>query len=314
MQKVTDVTSTCTDLPAFNETLLKDLYRQMVFVRAVEETLLALFSEGLLRGTIHTCLGQEGTAVGVVAALDRGRDLICSNHRGHGHYLAYCGDATGLIAEIMGRADGICGGLGGSQHLHRDNFYANGILGGMAPVAVGMALAEKWRDSGAVATVFLGDGAMAEGVVGEAMNLAALWQVPILFAVEHNGIAQSTPSHLTQAGDLARRGDAFGIPTRTVDGNDVLAVHAAASHLVTSIRGGSGPQILLMHTYRLGPHSKGDDLRSRAEIAAHEQTQPITRARQMLPVDWCETTEATVAAEVSAIAATLRQPVAGAVS
>ena len=120
-----------------------DLYRTALTIRRVEETLLRLHGEGAIAGTVHTCIGQEACAAGVVSALDRDRDVIWSNHRGHGHYLAYCDDVDGLIAEVLGRETGVCRGIGGSQHLHRDNFYSNGILGGTAPCAVGSALAEK---------------------------------------------------------------------------------------------------------------------------------------------------------------------------
>jgi len=137
-----------------------------------------------------------------VGALDRSRDLIFSNHRCHGHYLIYSDDAEGLIAEIMGRATGVCGGRGGSQHLCARGFFSNGVQGGIVPVATGMALAEKMRGSGAVTVVFLGDGTLGEGAVYEALNLAALWELPVLFVVEHNQWAQSTPTASTIAGDV----------------------------------------------------------------------------------------------------------------
>ncbi|HMJ24673.1 MAG TPA: thiamine pyrophosphate-dependent enzyme, partial [Pyrinomonadaceae bacterium] len=165
---------------------LKMFFQQMLTVRIVEERLLRLFSEGLLHGTVHTCLGQEGCAVGVVSALNAERDVVFSNHRGHGHFLAYCDDVDGLIAELMGRRTGVCAGVGGSQHLHQKNFYSNGILGGIVPVATGMALAEKAKESDSIVIVFLGDGAFGEGVVYEAFNIAALWDLPILFVVELN--------------------------------------------------------------------------------------------------------------------------------
>lgn len=172
---------------------LADLYEQMLRIRRFEELLLQLFSQGRLRGTVHTCLGQEAIAVGLVGALDPTRDTVSSNHRGHGHFLAFQPDLRGLLAEILGRAAGVCQGLGGSQHLHVPNFYSNGILGGMAPVTAGMALAQKLDGRHGVSVVFSGDGAMAEGVVYEALNMAALWRLPLLLAVEHNGMAQSTP-------------------------------------------------------------------------------------------------------------------------
>ncbi len=287
---------------------LESLFRTMVEIRAVETALLDLFAAGRLRGTVHTCLGQEAIAAGVVGALDLARDAVCSNHRGHGHYLAYSGDARGLIAEIMGRPDGVCGGVGGSQHLHRGNFYANGILGGMSPVAAGIALAEKTMGSGAVTVVFHGDGAMAEGATHETMNVAALWRLPLLIAVEANGVAQSTPIACEAAGDFVLRGRALGIPSVRIDGNDVLAVDDTARRLVDEIRAGAGPRLMVCDTYRLGPHSKGDDDRDPAEIAAARRRCPIARARARLDGAWCDATEARAAAGIATIVAELIQP------
>jgi TPP-dependent pyruvate/acetoin dehydrogenase alpha subunit len=170
----------------------------------------------------------------------------------------------------MGLQDGVCGGIGGSQHLQRDNFYSNGILGGMAPVAAGMAMAEKTRDTGAIVTVFHGDGAMSEGTIHETLNIASLWKLPLLFAIESNKYAQSTPIDLELSGSIAHRAAAFDIPATEVDGNDVLMVHEAASQVISAIRAGDGPQMLVLDTYRLGPHSKGDmiAIRSRLKVIA----------------------------------------------
>jgi len=255
--------------------LSADLFRQMLTIRMTEETLLDLFSRGELRGTIHTCVGQEACAAGVAGALEPARDVVCSNHRGHGHYLAFTGDVEGLLAEVMGKREGVCGGIGGSQHLHRKNFYSNGILAGMVPVAAGMALAEKNLGTGAVVAVFLGDGAFGEGVVYETLNLAALWKLPLLFAVESNGYAQSTPTHLEHAGVLSTRCASAEIPLADVDGNDAIGVRAAAREAVAAIRAGGGPRLLFLRTYRLGPHSKGDDPRDPAEIEAHRKNDPL---------------------------------------
>lgn len=286
-------------------------YRTMKVIASVEQTLLDLFSKGLLSGTVHTCLGQEATAAGVVGALDLARDIVFSNHRCHGHYLAYCGDVEGLIAEVMGRATGTCAGIGGSQHLQRDNFYSNGILGGIVPVATGMALAEKSKGSGAIACVFIGDGAMAEGAVYESFNMAALWSLPILFVVEDNGYAQSTPKRLEQAGELRNRGQGWNIPTLCADGRDVMAVHSAAKQATAAIRTGQGPRILYLETYRLAPHSKGDDFRDRAEIEAARARQPLVRLRDHIGEEWCDSCDAEIAAQIAAAVQTcLKAPVA----
>lgn len=261
---------------------LDNCYRQMVLIRTVETTLLDMFSKGLLNGTVHTCIGQEACAVGVVAAIDNRRDILFSNHRGHGHYLAYCGDVKGLVAEIMGRDEGICGGVGGSQHIQYMNFYTNGIQGAGAPIVVGMALAEKRKQSGAISIIFLGDGTFGEGALYEAMNIASLWSVPTLFVVEHNRYAQSTPFQLQHAGDIARRSQPFDIPMVRADGMSVDAVHQAAASQIAEIRAGSGPRMLLLDTYRFAPHSKGDDFRSPDEIASQRERDPLGQCEQRI--------------------------------
>ena len=293
------------EIAGTDEDRLAALYVQMMRIRHVERRLLDLFAQGRLRGTVHTCLGQEAIAAGVVSALDPEIDSVCSNHRGHGHYLAYCNDVRGLIAEIMGHPDGVCGGLGGSQHLQIGNFYSNGILGGMSPVATGIAMAEAEKGSAGVAVVFHGDGAMGEGAIYEAMNIAALWNLPVLWAIEANRWAQSTPIEMEQAGDLARRAEAFGVASQTVDGNDVLAVADAASGAVAAMRAGDGPRLLFLETYRLGPHSKGDDDRDPAEIERHWANDPIARAAAGLSPAFCAETEATLDTEIDAIVAEL---------
>ncbi|HJW53758.1 MAG TPA: thiamine pyrophosphate-dependent dehydrogenase E1 component subunit alpha [Burkholderiaceae bacterium] len=264
---------------------LADLYRKMVLIRSFEETLLRLFSLGHLRGTVHTCLGQEACAVGVVGALDPARDTVCSNHRGHGHFLAFHDDMKGILAEVLGLESGICGGKGGSQHLHVGNFYSNGILGGMVPVAAGMALAQKRAGERGISVVFAGDGAMSEGVIYEALNMAALWKLPLLLVIEHNQIAQSTPWTLEHGSPIEDRPASFGVPTETVDGNNVRMVRNLAEKTVADMRDDPGPRCLLLQTYRLGPHSKGDDNRNPAEIADHRTKDPLIRAEAELAAD-----------------------------
>jgi TPP-dependent pyruvate/acetoin dehydrogenase alpha subunit len=192
-------------------------YRQMAQIRATEERFFELYAQGLMSGTVHTSIGQEACAVGVVNALDRSKDVIFSNHRAHGHYLAYADDVEGLVAELLGRATGVVGGIGGTQHLHIGNLYTNGIQGGIAPNAVGAALAEKLRGADAIVAVFLGDGTMGQGTVYESLNLAALWSLPLLFVLEDNQYAQSTHKRLEHAGDLSARPAAFGIPVTVIE-------------------------------------------------------------------------------------------------
>jgi TPP-dependent pyruvate/acetoin dehydrogenase alpha subunit len=257
-----------------------EFYRQMYTIRRLEETLLALYSQGALFGTIHTCIGQEACAVGVVNALDRQRDIVWSNHRSHGHFIAYCDAVEALIAEIMGKATGVCGGVGGTQHLHYRNFYSNGILGGTVPCAVGTALAEKLKGSDAITVVFMGDGAFGEGVVYESLNMAALWSAPVLFVLEDNGYAQSTPRRLEHAGELTARPAAFGVECVEVEARSVEAVYEAALHAVGVVRGEQRPYCLALDTYRLVPHSKGDDTRPQAEIEFYRQRDPLTLMRR----------------------------------
>ena len=251
------------------------LFREMVLIRTVEEKLLELFSKGRLRGTVHTCIGQEACAVGVINALDKEKDIICSNHRGHGHFISYCNNYEKLILEIMGNETGICNGVGGSQHLHLKNFYSNGILGGMVPVTVGMALAEKTKETKSIGVVFIGDGAMAEGIVFESFNIASLWKIPVLFVVEHNQYAQSTPTCKEHSGDLSTRATTFGIKVTKQDGNCLTGVFEVTKKIVSEIRMNNEPQLLFLETYRLASHSKGDDLRDIDEIEVNKLRDPI---------------------------------------
>jgi TPP-dependent pyruvate/acetoin dehydrogenase alpha subunit len=242
------------------------LYRSLYRIRRFEEIVLEEFPRGRFSGTTHTYLGQEANAVGVL--FNRApEDIVVSNHRGHGHFLAYGGDARALFAELMGKSTGVCGGRGGSQHLHWRNFYANGVLGGTVPLATGMALAEKKKNSGSVVVLFLGDGALGEGVVYESLNMASLWKVPILYVLENNRIAQTTPVDRHLAGQIAARFKAFGIPANELDSSDVLEILPAARASLEEVRGNAAPKALVLHTFRFGPHSKGDDTRSLEEIA-----------------------------------------------
>jgi TPP-dependent pyruvate/acetoin dehydrogenase alpha subunit len=247
----------------------------MYLIRRFEETVLENFSKGVFSGTTHTYLGQEANAAGVLNHL-LPDDIVVSNHRCHGHFLAYGGEPRALFGELMGKASGVCGGRGGSQHLHWRNFYSNGILGGMLPVATGMALAEKFRGNPAVVVAFLGDGALGEGVAYESFNMAALWSAPVLFVVEHNQIAQTTPSALALAGSIPARFAAFSIPVTELDSSDVVEISQTAGDLLRSTRETSSPHALILHTCRFGPHSKGDDTRPPEEIARmRSQRDPV---------------------------------------
>jgi TPP-dependent pyruvate/acetoin dehydrogenase alpha subunit len=202
-------------------------------------------------------------------------DHLFSNHRCHGHFLAWTGDAFGLLAEIMGKPAGLCAGIGGSQHICAPGFKSNGVQGGIVPAAAGIAWAEQLKGSDRLSVVFLGDGTLGEGVVYETLNLTALWQLPLLLVVEDNGWSQSTPSRLNLAGDIAARFTAFGLPVVEVETTDVLEVDAAAGEVVSGCRERHGPGVLLIHTYRLCHHSKNDDNRPVEEVHARWRYDPV---------------------------------------
>lgn len=247
------------------------LYRTMLLIRRFEERALAEFSTGKLFGTTHAYIGQEADAAAIFSLLDPG-DVIFSNHRCHGHFLAYgelCQEpdaAYRLSAELMGKATGLVGGRGGSQHIHWRNFYSNGIQGGIVPVATGMALAEKAKNTGQIAIVFIGDGTLGEGVLYESLNIASLWKLPVLYVVENNHYAQTTPVNLGVAGSIPARFQAFGIETCEAASSDVLAIQPIAREAIDRARSGL-PSALILHTHRFSAHSKGDDPRDPAAIA-----------------------------------------------
>ncbi|HLP16758.1 MAG TPA: thiamine pyrophosphate-dependent dehydrogenase E1 component subunit alpha [Bacteroidota bacterium] len=263
------------------------LYEMMYTIRAFEHSLLEMFGAGVLAGTTHTCLGQEATAAGILSAIDRKRDCVVTNHRNHGHFLAYCGELERLYLEVMGRPEGICAGRGGSQHLHFHNYYSNGVQGGIVPFAVGIALAEKNKRSGAVTIVFLGDGTLGEGAVYEAFNCASLWGAPVLFVIEDNGYAQSTPRRLGVSGSIRARAEAFDIPVDELHACslDPCAVLQSASGAIDRARVNVKPQCIVLHNYRLGPHSKGDDQRDASEVKRAWEHDPLAAARARLALE-----------------------------
>jgi TPP-dependent pyruvate/acetoin dehydrogenase alpha subunit len=252
----------------------RELYRQMQRIRRFEETVLDAFPRGQFYGTTHTYVGQEANAVGILAGIEDG-DVVVSNHRCHGHFLAYGGSMHALAAELMGRQTGVCGGRSGSQHIQWRDFYANGILGGTLPLAVGMSLAEKSAGSGRIVIAFLGDGTLGEGVTYESLNMAALWNLPIMFVLEDNRYAQSTPVTLNLAGEMAARFVAFGIPHSEADTTDVQEIRSIGERAFSHVRTGGGPYAIILHTYRFSPHSKGDDTRNPLEVARFRERDPL---------------------------------------
>lgn len=246
----------------------------MLLIRRFEERALAEFSTGKLFGTTHAYIGQEADAAAIFSASDAG-DVVFSSHRCHGHFLAYGGDPYRLAAELMGKATGLVGGRGGSQHIHWRNFYSNGIQGGIVPVAAGTAYAEKMQKSGKISIVFIGDGTLGEGALYESLNIASLWQIPILFVLENNHYAQTTPIELGVSGSICGRFSAFNIKAWELDSTDVLEIRAGAVDALDYVRGQSLPAALVLNTYRFAAHSKGDDVRDRAEIARAKEKDPL---------------------------------------
>jgi TPP-dependent pyruvate/acetoin dehydrogenase alpha subunit len=235
-------------------------------IRHFEQALLDLFAQGHIKGTVHTCLGQEYIPV-ALAPLLRG-DFVFSNHRGHGHYLALYRDPAGLLAEILGREGAVCRGVGGSQHVYREEgFLTTGVQGESLPVAVGVALQLRRAEPGRLAVVFTGDGTWGEGSVYEALNMARLWSVPLLVVVEHNGIAQSTPTDRQMAGTIGGRAAAFDVPHKRFESADAAHLRSIARPLIERLRVEPGPMVLEFSTVRLGPHSKGDDTRDESQLS-----------------------------------------------
>lgn len=259
-----------------------ELFLFGLLVRETEKLILELFSRGLVSGTTHTCLGQELCQMSVVRALSHPDDYVLSNHRNHGHFMTYSGDFVGLVAEIMGRQGGVCGGYGGSQHIAFRNFHSNGVQAGMTGISVGLAAAIKSRGSAGVVAVVVGDGTLGEGLLYESMNLASIWKVPVLFVVEHNGIAQTTYTRDTIGGDIILRGQAFGLSTWRVSDRDENFM-TDVEQVVAAVRESGHPGMLVIDTGRLGPHSKGDDLRDPAELAGLVSGDPLMALAARLP-------------------------------
>jgi 2-oxoisovalerate dehydrogenase E1 component len=249
-----------------NHRILKEALR----IRKVEEKFLELFSLGKLNGTVHTCVGQEFSALAFAGQLKK-KDFVFSNHRCHGHYIAFTGDVRGLLAELLGKASGTCGGIGSSQHLCHKNFFSNGIQGGIVPVAAGYALGNKLRHNDAIGVVYIGDGTLGEGALYETMNIISKWEIPLLIVCENNYYAQSTPQHINLAGDILARARAFGIRTGHGDTWSPETLMERAQEAIDYVRNETKPCFFLVETYRLNAHSKGDDDRDPADVARYRE-------------------------------------------
>jgi TPP-dependent pyruvate/acetoin dehydrogenase alpha subunit len=254
-------------------TELLRMYRQMVTIRLFEKQVNDLYTRALMPGLAHLYSGEEAVAVGICEALRRD-DYITSTHRGHGHCLAKGAAPDRMFAELLGKEAGYCRGKGGSMHIAdpaSGNLGANGIVGGSAGIATGAAFSAKYLGTKQVAVCFFGEGALGQGLLYETMNLARLWDLPVIYVCENNLYNEYTHFSETTAGDILARPAAFGIPAEAVDGQDVRAVHATARRVVEQARSGTGPAFLLCNTYRYHGHHVGDVSREYYRAKEEEQ-------------------------------------------
>ena len=267
--------------------LCVDMLREMYVIRFFEEMVDDLFARGLVHGTMHLSVGQEASAVGSISALNH-HDYILSTHRGHGHCIAKGADLNLMMAEFLGKETGYCRGRGGSMHIadmEGRNLGANGVVGGGIPLAVGVGLTLQMRRTDEIVMGFFGDGAANQGSFHEALNMAAIWSLPVVYVCENNqyGMSMST-TRAFKIEHIAQRAASYGMPGVTVDGNDVLAVHDAASEAVSRARAGDGPTLMECLTYRWKGHSKSDQelYRTKEEIETWKNRDPIRRFRGLL--------------------------------
>jgi pyruvate dehydrogenase E1 component alpha subunit len=283
-------------------------YRQMLKIRLFEEEVNQLYLSAKMPGLAHLYIGEEAVAVGVCEALRR-YDYITSTHRGHGHCISKGAAPDKMFAELLGKESGYCRGKGGSMHIadqDTGNLGANAIVAGSAGIATGAAMSAKMRRSDQVAVCFFGDGALGQGLLYEAMNMASLWKLPVIYVCENNQYNEYTHYRETTAGELIARAQAFGMRAETIDGQDVKAVHAAALDAVENARRGDGPSFLLCSTYRFHGHHVGDIDRAYYRSKAEEEEWRTQRDPITLLADWLQKNKmadtkalATIAQELS---------------
>ncbi len=274
--------------PKLGNAELKGLLHTMLVIRAFETRTTDLFKEGVIKGTAHSSVGQEAVAAGACYRLLRS-DFVATHHRGHGHCIAKGADVNGMMAELFGRRDGICGGLGGSMHvadIRLNIIGANGIVGASMGIGLGAALSAKQRHSTDVGIAIFGDGGANEGIFHEALNMAAIWKLPLVFLCENNQYALSSPfSEMTAGGSVSARAVGYGVPGETIDGNDVVAVYAAVDEAIARARAGEGPTVVEAITYRHGDHSMRANLpgyREDEEVERWKTRDPIARCAKLL--------------------------------
>jgi pyruvate dehydrogenase E1 component alpha subunit len=268
------------------------MYETIKRIRAFEDKAISLFQDGIVPGFTHAYCGQEAVAVGVCGALESG-DRVASNHRGHGHILARGADTSRMLAEILGKRDGYLQGMGGELHIMDASINilgANGIVGAGIPIAVGASLSDRLQGNDNVTISFFGDGATSEGYFHEALNLAAIWKLPVVFICENNLYGEFTPASEVVSGEIYRRAEGYGIPGLRVDGQDVLAVYEVAQKAIERARAGEGPTLIEAMTYRWYGHFYGEEAltgdysyRSDEEIADWKTNRdPVTLTRNRI--------------------------------
>ncbi|HYD04134.1 MAG TPA: pyruvate dehydrogenase (acetyl-transferring) E1 component subunit alpha [Reyranella sp.] len=267
---------------------LKSYYRDMLLIRRFEERAGQLYGMGLIGGFCHLYIGQEAVVVGMQSTIG-GKDAVITSYRDHGHMLACGMDPKGVMSELTGRRDGYSKGKGGSMHMfsREKNFYGgHGIVGAQVPIGTGLAFAHKYNDSKNVSLTYFGDGSANQGQVSEAMNMAALWKLPVVYIIENNRYGMGTSiERSTAITELYKHGKAFGIPGEAIDGMDVLAVRAAGERAVEHARSGQGPYILEMQTYRYRGHSMSDPAkyRTKEEVDKYRtERDPIDHVRKLM--------------------------------
>ena len=261
--------------------MISERQEMTIKIRAFEELILEMFSQNKLSGTTHTYIGEEATAAALMPYV-REQDKVFSNHRCHGHYLAYNGPEELLLAEIMSKKSGLCNGRGGSQHIHYKNFYTNGIQGGIVPNALGVAFADKLSGNDGNTVVFIGDGTLGQGVVYESLNIASVYDVPVVFVVEDNQYAMSTKRKDVISGDIKSRIEGFDIKTFEIESTDVDELYEFFGGVFSYINENRKPVCAVVHNYRLGAHSKGDDTRDKDEVEFHRKKDPIALLKNAL--------------------------------
>ncbi|GAA0388955.1 thiamine pyrophosphate-dependent dehydrogenase E1 component subunit alpha [Paenibacillus motobuensis] len=240
----------------------------LLLIRHYELTVLELFACGEIKGTTHTCIGQEYIPVALNPFI-RADDFVVSNHRGHGHYLARYrdeGDVEGLLAEVMGKSEAVCQGVGGSQHIYRDQFLSTGIQGEGIAVGAGIAWSHKFRNRSDIVFVYIGEGTFGRGCVYESLNFAGIWHLPMVIVVENNGIALSTSPHDSMSGTIEGRVRGFGLDYLRVESRHIPAIRELVGEPVKRVRTESRPLVIEFITDRVASHSKGDDTRDSAEL------------------------------------------------